>query len=379
MASATGGRGLGRLWRAAAAFGALLALAGPAAAQSVDCARLAREIAAFDRRGAGEAQRYARAAERQRVEIERTVAYGVSIGCWRPGFFTRAPEACAQIDDRVGRMRANLDQLYARADADVPRGGGVDRETLRMEYDAWCRGRPRDQRALRDPFAGRAPPGLRRVPLDEPWPEEPLDPLDDMAGTPPDDAPGQSAGARAICVRSCDGGYFPLSVTARQSRLVDLQELCRASCPNVEARLYTLPEGGGVADAVSATGELYSAHPKAFLFRKKYDPACACKPAGKNWGQVLQEAEKIIGKETGAEDQTLTPQEADALSRPGGAAAASAPGAVAPAPGGAPARRDRKATTPPAPAQTAPTPAPAAPSPTAQPAAPAGEGETREV
>ena len=96
---------------------------------------------------------------------------------------------------------------------------------------------------------------------------------DSLPDSRPDE--GERAGSSAICVRSCDGGYFPLTVKARTGKLTDLQELCTALCPNVEAKLYTLPAGGNVAEAVNPAGEVYSRHPNAFLFRKKYDAACA--------------------------------------------------------------------------------------------------------
>ncbi len=380
----------GQVLAAVAAFGALLA--APALAQ-VDCRALGRQIAAYDRGGpgTGEARRYAQAAATQQAEIDRTVAYGVSIGCWRQSFFSHPPAVCGQIDERLYRMRANLANLSSRA-LPGPRIGGVDRETLQLEYDAWCRGRRDAPRAARvDPY-GAPPPGLRRVPIEE-LPPDDLPP-DETGEAWPDSLPdprpdeGERAGSSAICVRSCDGGYFPLTVKARAGKLTDLQELCTALCPNVEAKLYTLPAGGNVADAVNPAGEAYSRHPNAFLFRKKYDAACACKPAGKDWGQVLNEAEKIIDKETGGADRTVSPREAEALSKP---VVPPAPGAAPGQPAAqqaAPTRRDRRNAAKPAPAPSV-APPPAAEAPAATPPAaarsapatadPAQPGETKEV
>lgn len=299
----------------AALAGLCASLSAPAAqAQPVDCVGLQREIATAQRRpsGAG-AERYARAAERQRAEIDRTLAYGTSIGCWRQSIFTREPAACGDLDARIARMRANLDELQAQADA-AAGARGADLEQLRLDFDAYCRSPRRDpQRATTgDDLFGATPPGMRRVPLDDVPPDEPAAEADE--GIKFDE--GARGGTEAICVRSCDGGYFPLSVPARSGKLEDLQNLCTALCPNVEAKLYTMAKGAPVSDAVATTGELYSAHPNAFKFRKKYDAACVCKPANKDWGQVLGEAEKIIGKETGGADKTLTPAQAEALSKP---------------------------------------------------------------
>ncbi|MBK9083061.1 MAG: DUF2865 domain-containing protein [Rhizobiales bacterium] len=332
--------GPGRAWRAASAACLLFcaSLAGPAEAQPADCVGLQREIAAAQRRPSGgaaaeryarAAERYARAAERQRTEIDRTLAYGTSIGCWRQSIFTREPAACGELDARIARMRGNLEELQAQADASAG-ARSADIEQLRLDYDAYCRAPRRDpQRAATgDDLFGATPPGMRRVPLDDVPPDEPAAEPDD--GTKADE--GARGGSEAICVRSCDGGYFPLSVPARSGKLEDLQTLCTALCPNVEAKLYTMAKGAAVADAVAPTGELYSAHPNAFRFRKKYDAACACKPANKEWGQVLGEAEKIIGKETGGADKTLTPAQAEALSKPQPAKPTPPPAAAPPEP-----------------------------------------------
>lgn len=372
----------GRLarWTLAAAAALAAFAVAPAQAQ-VDCRELARQIAASERgaRGSAEARRYAQAAATQQAEIDRTVSYGVSIGCWRQSFFSNPPAVCGQIDERLYRMRANLGQLSARA-APSPRIGGVDRETLQLEYDSWCRGRRETQRAARNDPGPL--PGLRRVPLDDLPPEDvpPDEPGDSFADQPADPQPdaAERAGSQAICVRSCDGGYFPLTVRARTGKMSDLQELCTALCPNVEAKLYTLPPGGNVSDAIDRDGAAYSQHPNAFLFRKKYDAACACKPAGKNWGQVLNDAEKIIDKETGGADKTVSPREAEALSKPAGAE----PEATKPTPA-APTRRDRRnaakptAADPPALDAAPPKAAAGAPAPDA--ATPAPQGDTKEV
>jgi hypothetical protein len=181
-------------------------------------------------------------------------------------------------------------------------------------------------------------------------------------------------GDTAICVRTCDGGYFPLTAPVRATRAQDLQALCTAQCPATEAKLYTMRKGQDVSNAATPDGELYSSHPNAFKFRKKFDPACSCKPQGKNWGQVLTEAEKLLEKETGAQDAAVSPQQAEKLSQPERApelrrdTPKPAP-AVKPAPGAAAAPGARPSGAP---------SAPSAPN-AAAPAAPGDQSEYREV
>ena len=58
-----------------------------------------------------------------------------------------------------------------------------------------------------------------------------------------------------ICVRRCDGGFFPITYTARRVALDDLNALCKALCPNAEAELYTKGAWRDISTAVSINGE----------------------------------------------------------------------------------------------------------------------------
>lgn len=304
------GAALGAFACLAASVAAATLAAPPAAAQTTDCRELARRIRDFDKRAnSALADRYAAAARRQRDEIDRTIGYGEQSGCWTQGFDQPAPPLCRQLDGRLAKMRANLDDLEARADeASRDWSGGESREQLTYDYDLWCRG-----------DSAEPAPGMRRVPIGPIPPDDAPAAADEDNGymrVPDVAAPAQDVGDSAICVRTCDGGYFPLTAPVRAGRLDDLQALCTAQCPNVEAKVYTMRKGEDVSKAVGANGDFYAALPNAFRFRKKYDPSCACKPPGKSWGQSLGEAEKLLEEQTGKSDATLSPGEAERLSRP---------------------------------------------------------------
>lgn len=294
-------------------IGALAALAAsaalPARAQGPDCKALARRIADFDKRANSSlADRYDRAARKQRDEIDRTVSYGEQSGCWGQESDEAPPALCRQLDSRLARMRANLESLEARADeaARSQWDGGESREGLVYDYQLWCQSA--------DAKAPRLP--LDRIPADESVRiDGDLSPgagVQISPGTgfdlriPGFDPPSPSADidpeATAICVRVCDGGYFPLSAQVGRGRTEGLQELCSALCPGTSARVYTMRKGEDVSKAVALNGDFYAALPNAFLFRKKYDPACACKPAGKNWGQALTEAERVLQQQSRRSD-----------------------------------------------------------------------------
>lgn len=83
---------------------------------------------------------------------------------------------------------------------------------------------------------------------------------------------------RTVCVRTCDGFYFPISHTASRSDLSADADVCRSRCGGSEARLFYHPNSGEIGDAVDLTGRSYKSLSNAFLFRKKLVDGCTCKP-----------------------------------------------------------------------------------------------------
>lgn len=285
--------------------GLLLAWVSVAGAQTADCDRLQAALGAAPPDGGGHGQ-YARAAERQRAEIARTRDYEASVGCGNPaygGFDDDQPEQCAGIRTRLARMEDNLAAIEARGQQLAQDGG--QRARLQAQFDASCAGaaspEPRD---TEDRSAD-----LRVAPIDP----------DDASAVPlggaidGDDASAAPAG-QAICVRSCDGGYFPLGHTSARAELDGLEELCKASCPNTEAHLYTMGGDGKLDEATSVDGQPYTALPAAHRFEKAFNPSCTCKPPGQNWVQALAEAEKLLEAREG--DVTVTPKLSDAMAKP---------------------------------------------------------------
>ncbi len=84
---------------------------------------------------------------------------------------------------------------------------------------------------------------------------------------------------RTMCVRSCDGYYFPVSFSTTKRHLKKDAEVCKSSC-GVPASLYIYPNPGGEPeDMVSYKGkQKYQKLKNAFLFRKKFVADCRCKP-----------------------------------------------------------------------------------------------------
>ncbi len=90
---------------------------------------------------------------------------------------------------------------------------------------------------------------------------------------------GLAAGSyRTLCVRTCDGYYFPISFAAKNSELKRDEAACHALCPGQEVALYVQPTGRDGGPSVSLAGTPYAALPTAFRYRSEYDRACTCGP-----------------------------------------------------------------------------------------------------
>jgi len=126
----------------------------------------------------------------------------------------------------------------------------------------------------------------------------------------------QSGTFRTVCVRSCDGFYFPISFATVPGRFPDDEKTCKALCPAAEANLFTYRNPGeDISSAVSINGQPYSSIPNAFHYRQEFSPTCSCKAAGQTWSDAL----KSIDDKAAAEQQgdiIVTEEGAKKMSRP---------------------------------------------------------------
>lgn len=83
-----------------------------------------------------------------------------------------------------------------------------------------------------------------------------------------------------VCVRLCDGYYWPQRHGARRRDFQSESRQCESSCGE-EARLYVMPDrgAGGIETAVDLNGVPYSRLSSAFLYRKSLMNGCACRPS----------------------------------------------------------------------------------------------------
>ena len=123
---------------------------------------------------------------------------------------------------------------------------------------------------------------------------------------------GAFGGSYVVCVRACDGSFFPVSYFGgNPSRL---QEVCQSLCPNATVALYSLPFGGTIDEAVSAAGEPYANLPNGHKFEQTFDASCSCRAPGQNWAQALARAEAKYGHNP--HDVVVTEEQSLRMSRP---------------------------------------------------------------
>jgi len=286
------------LLRSLLAVTALLAAGQAAFAQSAECQRFRAELANLERSGGGAPTGQMQA---QRAEINRLVRYYNSIGCERGplGFLTGpAPAECPAIAGQIRQLEASYARLAQQAlsPADID----ARRRQLQAAVQQTCSTEQQPRGFFESLFG---PPRGQQQDI---APE----------GQPIIAEEGQPAlgGGRLICVKSCDGSFFPLTSPPGGRQSAD--EMCQALCPGTETTAYAYPGGDdGLTRAVSLSGNKpYTSLANAFKFRKTFDESCACKKPNESWAVVLRKAESMLEQRKG--DVIVTAEKAEEMSRP---------------------------------------------------------------
>jgi Protein of unknown function (DUF2865) len=255
------------------------------------CPRLEGQLATIDRGGNGDPQRddqirrYQDAQSQQQAELDRVTMQAKRMGCESSGFFSLfsgQSSQCGPVNTRIQQMRANLDQITNNLERLRGGGfGGADRDNQRRSVLlalAQNNCGPQYANAAAAPGPGGFLNNLFGGGNNNPNAPQPgVDPSA-MSGT-----------YRTVCVRTCDGGYFPISFATPPSRFADDEKSCKALCPATEAELYAYQNPGqDINQAVSINGAPYTALPNAFKFRTEFNPSCACKAPGQSWSEALK-------------------------------------------------------------------------------------------
>ena len=191
-------------------------------------------------------RRYQDAASKQQAELDRVTSQAKRMGCDSSGFFSLfngQSAQCGPVNNQIQQMRANLDQITTSLERLRGGGfGGADRDNQRRSVllalaqnncgPQYAAALQNSGNFLNNLFGNNNP------------------------GPPPGaDVGPQSGTYRTVCVRSCDGAYFPISFATVPARFPDDEKTCKALCPAAEASLYSYRNPGeDMSQAVSING-----------------------------------------------------------------------------------------------------------------------------
>ena len=288
--------------------GALLDASSAALARPAICNMLERQLAAASGSG-GNASRYVRAAAAQGEQIQIARQQARSAGCGG-GFLSifrveTKPRSCNRILRTISRMEANRDALLRKRDT-LSGGGffGSRRAILASLEMNNCNGarvtnvqadrklpspverNSAEQATLFDQiFEESSVRKSRKETVKEKKTIQRVAKLreDTRNGADtylPMDANGT---VRTLCVRTCDGFYFPVSFSTTKDRFSKDSAACTALCPGAEAKLYyhSIPDEEP-EQMVDLTGATYMSSPNAFKYRingARSTPGCSCQAA----------------------------------------------------------------------------------------------------
>lgn len=120
-------------------------------------------------------------------------------------------------------------------------------------------------------------------------------------------------GRTAICVRTCDGFFFPVNfegLTARDEH----SQVCQALCPGADTMVMYMRLGAEIETAATRDGQAYTAFPFALKYRESRDNACYCRPPGTTAAQLAKGQDDLVEARKG--DLVVTREQAEAMSRP---------------------------------------------------------------
>lgn len=207
-----------------------------------------------------------RAAERQyrvsEAQLERN-------DCYEYFLFAkslRRTRACVDLNRRVEEARRRLEELEAQRQQIISSGSRSYRDDIIRELARNNCGATYQQQARQlNPFGSI-------------WQDEDSGGFyGGQFGTLP------YATYRTVCVRLCDGYYFPVSFSTLPNHFERDAQVCESKCAAPAELFYHQNPGGSMEEAISyRTRRPYTSLQTAFRYRKEYVQGCSCKQAEYN-------------------------------------------------------------------------------------------------
>ncbi|MCA0405114.1 MAG: DUF2865 domain-containing protein [Proteobacteria bacterium] len=294
-----------------------------AQAQSPACQQIRAEMASLPRsRPSGNTSGLRRELGRVQLALQ-------SNDCFRSSGFLGLggpPPVCGPLKAQAGQLQAQIraaegggmDERRAQLIAAWQRYGcdGNQRPEPRQARGGVLYASPDDRPGILDrlfgnrtevpvesyPRPGVAPPGI-----------QPFD--DSLRGEDGEENEPRRrrGGSVAVCVRTCDGFFFPVNFEGLRAR-DEYEDVCKTLCPAAQTKVYFMSYGGQIEDAAARDGEPYTALPAAKKYQENRDLACICKHPTQTWASAMKDKPDLVEMRKG--DIVVSKEQAEIMSRP---------------------------------------------------------------
>lgn len=267
-------------------------------AQSNACIQLERRLASVStgnsNRKSRKYQQYDRAVRDQSVQIRKTKRIALRNGCnvnLRVQF-----GRCGRYVSSLRKMRQNLAELK-RVRSQLGSGGGnasAERRAILRQMKRRNCGRQDVRVAKRSTTERKRRSLIEQIFGVRTYGENGRNDGVDFSPL------GRGGTFRTMCVRTCDGYYFPISFSTISEQFPTDAQACQNMCPGSETELYyhAMPSQSPEQMISYRTDRPYAEEPFAFNYRKSVNAECKCdfKQAG---------LEELAGSQTQSEEDVI--------------------------------------------------------------------------
>ncbi|MEE9313741.1 MAG: DUF2865 domain-containing protein [Rhizobiaceae bacterium] len=320
-----------RLFIAIAVLLAFGVFSETAHAQSNSCSSLRHQLASLSRGSDGGSAKYRRAAKAQKRQISRIRSKMSGYGCTaKRKFFSREKHpSCRGLRSTLIKMKRNLSSLQRKAGGSGSKSKSKRRRIVRAMRRNRCgkkntrqasvkrttileqifgsskQKRRRQQAAARKRRALRLEQkrqsknnrksNRRNVGKKE---------YKRIRSTEDQLRKLNYNTVRTICVRTCDGYFFPVSFSTNKQSIRGDASACSNLCPGTEMKLYYHKTASQSTEQMISreNGKPYTSLPTAFAYQKSYNPSCSC-----NY--------RLLDRQEAAKPETVTAKEKQASER----------------------------------------------------------------
>ncbi len=297
------------------ALGTMVAFPLVAEARPLICAKLERQLASFDAVSFNPgANKYGKAASAQSQQLQIARSQARRAGCGASFLFLGSDNSnsaqCSKLNNTIQRMERNLAALKSKSgqiSAPKPNRGRV----LAALDANDCNGRvvasADAKRKLPSPvseerislfqqlFGNTATEKKLKIQERQVASVQKMDNQDNGQSVTLDSV-GPTGLYRTLCVRTCDGYYFPVSFSTVSSHFPADEKDCASMCPAAETKLYyhRVPDEEP-EQMISLAKEPYASTATAFKYRIdgiNGTPGCTCQATEQSDAQALDPLNK---------------------------------------------------------------------------------------